>query len=388
MIESLQSTQIRIPPGVIDLGVGDPQFDLLPLERIRRAAEQCFARNEVTILQYGTEQGDVGLRQALAQSLSPAYGCPVDPDGLFITNGASMGLALICTLFTRPGDLIFVEEPSYFLALRIFADHGLRPVAIPVDEDGLIIEALEAELKRAVPALLYTIPTFQNPSGYTLSAERRARLAELSQAHGFLVVADEVYQLLGYGEKPPAPMAGYTRLETVFSLGSFSKILAPGLRLGWIQAHPGRLQKISSSGLLASGGGLNPFTSAIVRSLVESGGLVENIETLRSVYATRVEVMDQALQEHLPGATYRVPTGGFFFWVRFPEGTDLTALPQRAAQHKVGYRPGPLFSCQGGLENYARLCFTFYGIDQLQEGVRRLGRAVSGEPPRGSTLPG
>jgi 2-aminoadipate transaminase len=372
----IQTTQMHIDPEVIDLGVGQPQLGLLPFERMRTAAEQCFRHHDPSFLQYGAEQGDGYLRQGLAQFLSREYAFPVTPETLFISNGASSGLDLTCTLFTRPGDTIFVEEPSYFLALKIFADHHLRPVPIPVDEHGLVVDALEEALKKHRPALVYTIPTFQNPSGYTLSENRRLRLAQLSRAHNFLIVADEVYHLLNFGVQLPRAFAGFMEQGNIVALGSFSKILAPGLRLGWIQTDAARVQAFTACGLVYSGGGLNPFTSAVIRELVESGELQENIRQLCGVYRHRVGAMHAALQQHLPGVGYAVPQGGYFFWVRLPDGRDAQALMKHAEAFKVSFRPGVRFSSSGGLREYARLCFAFYEADQLTLGIERLARAL------------
>lgn len=371
----IQTTQMHVDPSVIDLGIGQPQSSLLPLEAIRRAAEIRFAENNPNFLQYGAEQGDGYMRRALAQFLSAEYGFPVEAGSLFITNGASLGLDLACTLFSKPGDAIFIEEPSYFLALRILADHHLRLVPIAVDDHGLVVEALEQALQKTRPAFLYTIPTFQNPSGYILPEERRAKLAELSREHDFLIVADEVYHLLNYTAQLPRAFAGFAGEGNVLSLGSFSKILAPGLRLGWIHTDLARAKALALCGLADSGGGLNPFTSAIVRGLLENGGLKHNIQHLNHVYHERVKAMDAALREYLPEAHYQAPGGGYFFWLRLP-GVDTEALMQRAEAFKVSFRPGVRFSSQGGLREYMRLCFANYEADELVEGIRRLARAL------------
>ncbi len=372
----VQTMQVPVDPEVIDLGVGQPHLSLLPLELIRQAAEQCLGQTDREFLQYGAEQGDGYLRLELAKFLSTGYGFAVDPAELFISSGASMGLDLVCTLFTRPGDTVFVEEPSYFLALRIFADHNLRPVAVPVDQEGLVIDAVEEELLKARPAFLYTIPTYQNPSGYTLSQKRRERLVELSNEYDFLIVADEVYHFLSYGSRPPQAFAGYTAHGNVISLGSFSKILAPGLRLGWVQTEAERVNRFVTCGLLDSGGGLNPFTSAIVRGVLESGGLQRNIEKLCSVYDSRLQVLGQALERYLPGVSYSRPQGGYFFWARLPEGRDASELMGAAMRHKVSFRPGVRFSSREGLHSWMRLCFAFYEPDRLEQGVMRLRDAL------------
>ena len=232
------TSNFDIPPERIDLSIGQPGTSLLPLAALAQAAQHCLTQNNPYILAYGAEQGNAYFHDALAGFLSEQYNFKVDPDHLFTTAGISQGLDFICSLFTRPGDTIFVEKPTYSLALGIFADHGLNVVGLPMDENGLIIEALEEELAHQTPVFLYTIPTFHNPTGRNLSAARREKLVQLSQEHNFLIVADEVYQLLAYTGAPPSPMAKYTEAATVISLGSFSKILAPGLRLGWIQTHP------------------------------------------------------------------------------------------------------------------------------------------------------
>ncbi len=375
----VQTTQMHVDPNVIDLGVGQPQLDLLPLQRIRKAAEMRFAQNNPDFLQYGAEPGDGYLRNALASLLSKGYGFPVDMDTIFITNGASLGLDLICTLYTRPGDLVFVEEPSYFLALRIFADHHLQPVAIPVDEDGLMIEALEAALEKMHPALLYTVPTFQNPSGCTLSQERRQRLASLSLQHDFMIIADEVYHFLNYTRQPPTALAGFASQGNIFSLGSFSKILAPGLRLGWIQTAAPRVKALASCGLLDSGGGMNPFTSAIVRGLLETGELEANIEELRTVYGHRLAVLDAALHTELPDSHFQTPQGGFFIWLRLPGRLNAREFLPRAEAFRVSYKPGEAFSSRGKLHDYVRLCFAFYEAEKLAEGVNRLKKALDSQ---------
>ena len=372
----MQISQFYVPPGFIDLGLGDPQFSLLPLDLMRRAAEERLGQNDPEFLQYGAKQGDGTFRQSLARFLSRGYGFPAGPDSLFITSGASMGLHLICTLFTHPGDTIFVEEPTYFFALRIFADHDLRLIPIRTDENGLLIESLEEKLTESRPKFLYIIPTFQNPTGHTLPPERRKRLVSLSRQHDFLVVADEVYHFLSYSGQPPKPIAAEPEAGNVISLGSFSKILAPGLRLGWMQANAEIIQRCVNSGLLDSGGGMNPFTSAIVCRVLETGGLEQNIAKLIATYRTRIAVMDAALRHNLPGIEYTLPQGGYFFWIHLPNGINAGELQRQAEAFKVGFRPGALFSCQGGMQDYIRLSYVFYEPDELEQGVLRLKQSL------------
>ena len=365
-------TQINLPPGFIDLGIGNPDFDLLPMELLHQSTEAYFASGDLRSLQYGLEQGDGYFRRALANFLTVAYGTRVDPNLLFVTTGASSALDLLCTLYTKPGEVIFVEEPSYFLALRIFEDHGLRVIPIPMDDDGLRLDALDEKLAEFSPKFIYTIPTFQNPSGWTLSQAQREKLVERAQQYNFLVLADEVYHFLPYNQTPPQPFAAFAEeVEQVISVNSFSKIMAPGLRLGWIQAHGAVIKRLAGSGMLDSGGGMYPFTSALVRELIESGGLQKNITSLRKEYTLRLNAMDAALRQHLPAAEYSLPQGGFFFWVRLP-GVDAVELRQKAQEFEVGLRQGELFSSRMGMQDYIRLSFCFYGPEAIEEGVRRL----------------
>lgn len=199
----------------------------LPLETLRIAAEHALSTGNTAILQYGADNGDGYFRQTLSLFLSRRYKSEVDLDSLMITAGASQALDLICTRFTKEGDTIFVEEPTYFLALLIFRDHGLNAVGIPIDEHGMRVDALEQALVQHRPVMLYTIPTFQNPSAVTMSPERRAQLVALSEQHDFLIVADEVYHLLDFGGLLPPPFASWVESGRVLSLGSFSKICAP-----------------------------------------------------------------------------------------------------------------------------------------------------------------
>ena len=374
----LPITQSQIPPDVIDLGAGEPHPASFPLEMIRRAAEERFTQGDPSFLQYGAEQGDGYFRLALAQFLSRGYGSPMNLENIFITAGISSALDLLCTLFTQSGDTIFVEETTFFVAPRIFADHHLNIVPIAMDENGLMIESLEENLKIHKPKFFYTIPVHHNPTGTTLIEARRTRLIELAQQFDFLILADEVYQLLSYSDNPPKPFAAHTDIENIISLGSFSKILAPGLRLGWLQAHPNRIKRLVTSGLLDSGGGMNPFTSAIIRGVLESGDMEKNIHNLIETYRPRLQTMDAMLQKHLTDITYAVPNGGYFFWLRFSEQINTAELRQQAQAFKVGLRQGALFSSTGGAQNYIRLCFAYYDEAHIEEGILRLKECLSG----------
>jgi DNA-binding transcriptional MocR family regulator len=302
----------------------------------------------------------------------------VDKGDLFVTAGASQGLDLLCTLLTRSGDTIFVEEPTYFLALLIFRDHGLNVVSIPTDHEGLRVDKLEEELQKHQPSFLYTIPTFHNPSSVTLVQKRRQHLASLAEEHDFQVVADEVYHLLAYTQTPPPPMRHFDQAERILSLGSFSKILAPGLRLGWIQAAPGMIDRIANAGLLISGGGLNPFASSLVQSVLESGWQNDHLDHLKETYQRRSTSLSKALREKLPErVTFADPGGGFFIWLRLSEDVNADQVRPKARLQGMDFQPGRKFSSRDGLHNCVRLSFSFYEEEDLREGVRRLVRVLT-----------
>ena len=362
---------------LVDFGNGQPSLSLLPLDAIRTAADHCLSRGDAALLQYGTDQGDVGFRESLTRFLTQRYATPVSAAHLMVSAGVSQALDLVCTRFTRPGDTIFVEEPTYFLALEVFRDHGLQVVGIPIDDDGIRLDALHDALTRHRPALLYTIPSFQNPSGATMSAARREQLVEVSRAHDLLIVADEVYQLLDFGVAPPPPLAAYVQSARVLSLGSFSKICAPGLRLGWIQGAPALLDHLLQSGVVHSGGGLNPFASGVVRSLLDLGLADAGLDALRGVYAERSAVLCRALRDALPMATFVEPRGGYFVWVQLPSTISAPRLLPTALAEGVSYRAGALFSSVNGFAHSLRLSFAHYDEAALVLGVHRLARAIA-----------
>ena len=379
----LPSLLISILEGVIDLGWGHPSPNLHPTAMLRRATEIALADGTPVPLQYGATQGYGPLLHSLSAFLSAqeSYASPISPDEIFLTAGASQAIDHATTLFTQTGDTVFVEEPTYYLIQSIFEDHGLNVIGVPTDNNGLRTDALEAMLEDVDtpdPKMLYTIPTYQNPNGSVLPANRRRKLVELARRHDFLILADEVYNLLHYGDPPPPPIASFDRSDEgcAISLGSFSKILGPGLRTGWLQAQPAIVQRFANAGLTISGGGLNHFTSTLVHAVLEHGMLQDNINVLRRTYSQRVSAMTAALQEHLGDAVdFTAPGGGYFFWLTFTDGTNTDDLLPAAQECGVNYRPGTAFSASGAFTNAIRLAFALYEPEMLTEGIRRIAAA-------------
>jgi DNA-binding transcriptional MocR family regulator len=362
--------------GTINFSVGQPSADLLPLGLLRGACENFFVGAQPLELNYGERQGDARFRESLAAFLRAGGDSGADPQSLMLTAGISQALDFACSRFTRPGDTVFVEEPSYPYSFQIFRDHGLHVVGIPLDGQGMDLERCERELARQRPKLLYTIPSYHNPTGQTLSRERRERLVELSRKHDFIIAADEVYQLLHHGAAPPPSLGSLAGHGNVLSFGSFSKILGPGLRLGWIQTNPELMRILMASGALVSGGNFNHFTSHVVRQLIEKDELAPFVAQLRSKYAARAEAMDTALRTHLGElVTWQKPQGGYFFWLELPGQRDAADLQAAAREAGTGFLPGTACSTAGGLKNCLRLSFAHYSVPEIHEGIARLKRA-------------
>ena len=384
MTSPLPSLLISIPDGVIDLGWGHPSPRLHPTDALAAAAQSVLGQQSAVPLQYGAVQGFGPLLESLAAYLSTqdAYDGSIAPESLFLTAGASAAIDLAATLYATAGDTVIVEEPTYYLIEQIFVDHGLNVVGVPTDADGLDTSALETMLASdgfPTPRLLYTIPTYQNPNGSVLPLHRRRHLVELAQRHGFTVIADEVYQLLHYGSPPPPPMAMLDDSPDgcVISLGSFSKILSPGMRLGWVHASPNVVRRFVDSGVAASGGGLSHFSATLAHATLEMGILPDHIDTLRQVYGQRHDdVADLLHSEFSDSVEFTPPGGGYFYWLTLTDSINTDALLASAREAGVSYRPGTAFSSSGGFTDALRISISLYDTDELADGLRRLAAAI------------
>ena len=393
--------QFALRPGIMELRWGDPAPSLLPVAGVRRAVERALELAGPSALNYGAEQGPARLIEPLRTWLERRRGSAPPADQIFITGGTSQALDLLCTLLARPGDVVLVESPTYHLALRIFRDHGLEVISVPGDEQGLQVDRLEAALEtlrrpaRSRPAVtgsslrrgeigkgqalrfLYIVPTFGNPTGANLSPQRRQALVSVASREGFLLLEDDVYRDLWYDSPPPPALSDLAPPGTVVRLSTFSKILAPGLRLGWLEAVPEITRRCAGSGLLDSGGGTSHFVAHVVGAMIEMGLLDEHIALLRASYRQRRDALLDALGRYMPATcSWMRPGGGFFVWLRMPEGCDSAALLPVAEAAGVSYAPGGRFCIGGGGERYARLGFSLLEPDELVEGARRLGRVL------------
>ncbi len=361
------------PVGTIDLSIGQPSADLLPVDLFRQASESFFRDAQPFELTYGVIEGDERFLGSLAGYLGEGYNASVSPESLVETAGNSQALDFVSTVFGKSGDTVFVEEPSYYLAFQIFRDHGLNVIGIPIDDDGMQVDVLEALVHEHNPAFVYVIPSYHNPGGHCMSTERRVRLIELSQQHGFLVVADEVYQLLYYYDEPAPAFGTMIEGDTVLSLGSFSKILAPGVRLGWIQTGPGLRKRLLDNGFIESAGSISHYSSHIVRHAIDLGLQRTHVQELQRTYRRRVEAMQDALQSQFGDlATWQRPDGGYFFWLHFEDHVDTASLCDRARELQTGFHPGSASSSDGRFSNFLRLSFAHYDEDDIREGIARM----------------
>jgi 2-aminoadipate transaminase len=378
--------QAIMRPGIIELRWGDPDPRLIPVAAIRDAMLWVTDTVGEAALNYGVNEGPGAARQILAERLSLLEDRPVDLPQIAVTNGCSPSIQLLFSQLVEPGDVVFMEDPGFSLGIRMARDLGIGLVAVPLDADGLDVHAL-AEAVRDVraggrrPRMVYTVATFHNPTGVSMSLARRRQLVELAVEEDLLVVEDDAYRELWYDE-PPAPslwrlagdVAGAD--EQVIRLGSFSKTLSPGLRCGWLTSGPGRVRQFAERGVLDSAGCMSQFTSLVCARLVQEGLYDANVDYLRGHYGARRDALVKGLTEHLPaGCSFERPAGGLFLLVRLPEGLASGDLVAAGEANGVGFMEGTRFAVDGA-DRGIRLGFSMYPPDELREGAARLGRTI------------
>lgn len=384
-LDPLEGVQAGGPAGVIPFVYGHPDPDLLPVEKIIAATERALRARGRLALQYGPEQGYGPLLDYLVGKVERDEGLRIARANIMLCAGAAQGLDTTAHLFTRPGDVVLVEAPTYHEAIATLRDHPVELRQVPMDDQGLVVEALAERLDalrligRRV-AFLYTIPTFQNPAGVTLTAERRAALAELAAERGLLLVEDDVYRDLCYEGQVPPSLFELAGGRGVIRLGSFSKILAAGLRLGWIIAEPGVIRRMVHCGLKGNEGGTNPFVAHVVAAFCQEGWLEPHIARLVARYRSRRDALLAALEREMPdGVRWTRPAGGFFLWLTLPDPLEAEAALAAARKRGVIFTPGVRFFAQvseGGGRRNLRLPFSFLSEAQMTEGVRALAAVI------------
>lgn len=378
------STQMVLREGFCEFNFGQPDPALLPVAELGRAPAAAFARFGTDPLAYGAPEGAWPLLGWLRDRIAEREGVSLELHEMIGTGGNSEAIDQICTLFTRPGDVVLVESPTYHLGLRILNDHALDLRGVPMDEQGLRVDALEALLASLAaegkrPRFLYTIPTFHNPTGCNLAADRRQAVIDLAVRHGFFIVEDDVYRELAYDTDAPSSLFALAPRGTVMRLGSFAKSLAPGLRLGWITCGPEHAARFANGGLRDSGGAPSYAMGMFVAALCLSGDYDAHVARLRAAYRERRDALARALTTHLPaGCRFETPGGGYFIWVTVPDHIDTTALAAAADAHRVSFVPGSRLCVDGAGRHQLRLAFSLMTPTQLDEGARRLGALIAG----------
>jgi 2-aminoadipate transaminase len=364
-------------PGVISFAGGLPAPELFDAPGLREAFAAALADGQFgRTLQYSTTEGDPALRTAVAARLG-ARGLATDPEDVLITSGSQQALTLIAAVLIEPGDTVLVEEPSYLAALQCFQMAGARVVPVPCDDDGLDPEAIPALVRRERPKLLYTVPTFHNPTGRTLPLERRAALAQAAARVGLWIVEDDPYGELRYRGEPVPHVASLPGAEDrTIALSTLSKVLVPGLRIGWLRA-PSALRRALVVAKQAADLHTSTIDQAAAAHWLGACDLDAHIAGLRAVYAPRRDVMVDALGDVLPeGSRWTRPDGGMFVWVRLPDGWDADELLKAALEREVAFVPGWPFFPQQPDRATLRLSFTTHTETEIAEGLARLRAAV------------
>ena len=381
----LENTPQGVVAGSIPLFAGHPSHDLLPIVGVERAVASLWRGGRVTrLFDYGDEQGNPQLIEFLVERLNRAESLGIRRDNLMIIGGATGGVDMICDQLTRAGDVVLVDAPSYRDALHIFRDRHLEIRDIAIDGGGAKVAAMERTLRALAddgraPKFYYVVPNFQNPSGITMPEARRRAIIELSRRYGFAIVEDDVYNDIRFGDELPPSFFAMAAGENVLRMGTFSKTLAPGLRMGWLLASATRIAAFVSSGVLTMGGGANPFTAAIVAEYCRSGAWEAHLGWLRGQYRQRRDIALAALDKAMPaGVSYTRPGGGYFIWLRLPPAVSVAELAERARRQDVYFAPGTgFFADPGDGAHHLRLSFSFVPLDDLRAGIEILGRLIA-----------
>jgi DNA-binding transcriptional MocR family regulator len=369
-------------PEVVSLAGGMPNISGLPLDAVAETLGDLVRERGTAAMQYGSGQGDPRLREQICEVMA-IEGIRAHPDDVVVTVGSQQAVDLVTRVFCDPGDVVLCEAPSYVGALGVFGAYECDVVHVEMDDDGLVPTALEQAVSGIAatgrrPKFLYTIPTFHNPAGVTLSTRRRVEILDICRRHDLLVLEDNPYGLLGFDAEPMRAMRA-DEPEQVVYLGSFSKTFAPGFRVGWALAPHAVREKLV---LAQESATLCPpsFSQQAISAYLSGHDWRSQIKDFTEMYRERRDAMLAALDEHLTGrATWTVPAGGFYVWLTLPEGLDAKAMLPRAVTARVAYVPGTAFYADGFGSRCMRLSFCYPTPEQIHEGVRRLAAVIAAE---------
>ncbi|KFJ03597.1 aminotransferase-like domain-containing protein [Bifidobacterium subtile] len=386
--EAMRASEIRAlfavasRPEVVSLAGGMPYLEYMPFKELSELIAKMMVDKGDVAWQYGSAQGDPHLREDVLQIMELEGITDAQPDDVVITNGSQNALDLITRIMCDPGDVVLSEAPNYVGALGAFQSFQVEVVNVMLDENGLIPESFEQtiveqrKLGKKVK-FLYTVPNFHNPAGVTLSVERRPRILEIARKYHVLIVEDNPYGLLGFNGQTYPAMRSMDNQNVVY-MSSFSKIIAPGMRIAWMIAPPGIRQKLvlANEASVLCPPNMSQFTIA---TYLDNFDWKKQINDYRGMYKERCDTMDAALHEYLPYCSWHKPKGGFYIWLKIPEGLDSRAMLPRAVTAKVAYVAGTGFYTNGEGRDHMRLSFCYPTPDRIHEGVRRLAGVIDAE---------
>jgi 2-aminoadipate transaminase len=366
-------------PDAIPLTGGIPDPETLPFDQLLEATRIVLAREGMWALEYGGNYGYEGLRELITTRVDPQPGLDLDASNVSLVSGSAHALHNVFDTFLDPGDTVIVEAPAWGGVIRHLRAAQAQMETVSLDAHGICagelddtLSRLESEGRRA--KMIYTIPTFQNPMGVTTTLERRKQLVEVAARHRVLILEDDAYGELRFAGEPVPSILSLAGGEGVIRCGTFSKIIATGLRVGWVMGRP---EYVDATAKMRFDNGTSPFTSRIIAAYIEAGFHEPHVAKMREVYRSKCDAMLSALEETCAArATWTRPDGGFFIWLTLPESTNTRVLAQAAAEEGVQYIPGPPFYPNGGGEQNVRLAYSYMPEDQIAEAIRRLARSL------------
>ncbi len=363
-------------PGMISFAGGNPSSRALEPELIGKIAAEAIERYGASILQYGATEGLPGLRRQTAAYLRDTAGVRCDEASILPVQGSSQAFDLLLKALINPGDVILVESPTFLGAIQAMRLYGAQLIDMPMDEDGVLIDAVEALVKKHHPKMMYIIPTFQNPTGRTLALERRQALAQMAAKYGFIIAEDDPYRDLRYDGKPLPSISSFDEEGWVVYMSSYSKYISPGLRVGAAAVPDARLLRKMVIGKQSSDVHSPLLNQAIVEIYMEKGLLPGHLERICGEYRRQLNAMLDGMPLLPEGTKYTLPQGGLFVWAELPEGMDAVQLLERAIEQNVAFVPGAHFYPGGGHANTLRLNFSMPEEADIRSGMERLARAM------------
>lgn len=375
------------PRHLISFAGGLPDIPSLPGEALLRATRTVIDREQKEALEYGGTFGPMPLRDAIAERSSRIEGIPLTRDNVIIASGSAHAIGMVCETLLDPGDIVMVESPNFPGSMRTIRSFGAQQVAIPMDEQGMRCDVLAEELQKLEDQgkrakFIYCIPTHQNPAGCTLQLDRREKLLQLARRYNTFILEDDAYGELWFEKEPPPSLFSLSGGDHGIKVSSFSKIIATGLRMGWIMGPPALVSRIAA---LRYDMGSSPYLGRIIAEMIRNGDLDRHIENLRHIYLRKLERVEDALRRYCAEyATYTRPLGGFFLWLLLRPGLNSRDVQVAANERGVIVGQGPQFFADANATNHIRLAFSYVAMEEIEEGIHRLGDAMAEVAKRSS----